>query len=324
MAAVTLPPDKRTLLQMVQNACAEMALAQPTSLFGNSDPQAAQLLALAQREGYEFSKKRNGIGGWTVLRQEYQFDTVGSGLLSGNFTSGVAQVTGITPNTSTIAQGQTAVLYGIIPTGTTVQSVDSASQITLSQPPSFTTGSGTGQSFYTGQEYYPLPTDIDHQMTQTYWDRTFRWQLLGPLSPQERQVLLSGISPTGPRRRFWIINNQLVINPVPSDNTGVEVFEYYTNAWAQTGLTTSASTASRFANDTDYFLLDDNVMELGLKWRFRKAKGLSFDAEQDDYDNAVEVAISADGGSRNLPLNASAGGIRLLNEQNVPDTGYGS
>lgn len=324
MSAVTLPSDKRTLLQMVQNACAEMALTQPTSLFGNADPQAQQLLALAQREGYDFSKRRNGIGGWTALRIEYTFSTVGSGLLSGNFTNNSAIVTGITPNTTTIAAGQTAVMYGIIPVGATVQSVDSSSQITLSQAASFSTGSGTGQSFYTGQEKYPLPTDIDHQMTQTYWDRSFRWQLLGPLNPQERQVLLSGISPAGPRRRFWIVNNNLVLNPVPSDSTGVEVFEYYSNAWCQNGLTTAATTRSRFAADADYFILDDNVMELGLKWRFRKAKGLSFDAEQDDYDKAAEVAIAADGGGRNLPMNASASGIRLLNEMNVPDTGFGS
>lgn len=324
MAAVTLPPDKRTLLQMVQNACAEMALSQPTTLFGNSDPQAIQFLALAQREGYMQSKLRNGIGGWTALRVEYQFNTVGSGLLSGDFTNNSAIVQNITPNTTTIVAGQTAVMYGIIPTGATVQSVDSATQITLTLPASFGTGSGTGQSFYTGKENYPLPTDIDHQMTQTYWDRAFRWQLLGPLDPQERQVLLSGISPAGPRRRFWIVNNNLVINPVPSDSTGTEVFEYYANAWCQSGLTSAATTRSRFAADTDYFILDDNSMELGLKWRFRKAKGLSFDVEQDDYDKAIEAAIAADGGSRNLPMNASASGIRLLNEQNVPDTGFGS
>lgn len=307
---------------MVQNACAELALAQPTSLFGNSDRQATQLLALAQREGYEFSKKRNGIGGWTALRTEYQFTLTGSGNLTGNFTNNSAVVTGIS-STATIVQGQTVVNYALVPTGTTVLSVDSISQITMSAPSSFTTGSGTGQGFYTGKEFYPLPTDIDHQMTQTYWDRTFRWQLLGPLSPQERQVLLSGISPTGPRRRFWIINNQLVINPVPS-SAATEVFEYYSNAWTQTTLLNTAAVNSRFQNDTDFFILDDNVMELGLKWRFRKAKGLSYDAEQDDYDNAVEVAISADGGGRNLPLNSSASGIRLLNEQNVPDTGFGS
>lgn len=323
MPAVTLPSDKRTILQMVQNACAELALSQPVSLFGNSDLQASQFLALAQREGYELSKRRNGIAGWTALRVEYTFNTVGSGLLSGNFTNNSAVVQGITPNTSTIAQGQTAVLYGIVPTGTTVLSVDSSSQITLSASASFSVGSGTGQSFYTGQEKYPLPTDIDHQMTQTYWDRAFRWQLLGPLDPQERQVLLSGISPTGPRRRFWIINNNLVINPVPS-SAATEGFEYYTNQWSQTGLTTAATSNSRFMNDSDYFILDDNCMELGLKWRFRAAKGLSFDVEQDLYEGAVTVAVSADGSKRNLPLNASASGLRLLNEQNVPDTGFGS
>lgn len=323
MAAVTLPPDKRNLLTMVQNACAEMALPQPASLFGNSDQQAQQLLALAQREGYMLSQRRGGGQGWTPLRTEYVFNTVGSGLLSGNFTNNSAVVTGITPNTTTIAPGQVGVMYGIIPIGSTVLTVDSASQITLSAPASFSTGSGTGQSFYTGQDSYPLPTDIDHIMTQTMWDRAFRWQLLGPLDPQEWQVLKSGISPTGPRRRFRIMDNFFVVDPVPSSATPI-VYEYYSNAWTQTGLTNGSTVNSRFQNDTDYFILPDNCMELGLKWRFRKAKGLSFDVEQDEYEQQVESSMGADGAARNMPLNASASGIRLLNEQNVPDTGFGS
>lgn len=323
MGAVTLPSSKRTLLQMVQNVCAELALSQPISLFGNADPQASQFLALAQREGYELSARLNGIGGWTSLRTEYTFNTSGSGQLTGNFTNTSAVVTNISPNTTNILPGQVAVMYGIIPQGTLVLSVDSASQITLAAPASFSTGSGIGQGFWTGQDSYPLPGDVDHIMTQTMWDRAFRWQMLGPLDPQEWQVLKSGISPTGPRRRFRIFGNNFVIDPVPSD-VNPEVYEYYSNAWSQNGLANTSTPQQRFMNDTDYFILDDNCMELGLKWRFRAAKGLSFDLEQDTYEKAVERSISADGAKRNLPINASASGIRLLNEQNVPDTGFGS
>lgn len=321
---ITLPSSKRTLLQMVQNVCNELALTAPTSLFGNSDPQATQFLALAQREGYEFSERPGKNEGWQELRKEYVFNTVGSGLLSGNFTNNSAIVTGITPNTTTIVAGQTAVMYGIIPTGTTVLSVDSSSQITLSTAASFSVGSGTGQSFYTGQEAYPLPTDIDRIMTQTYWDRAFRWQLLGPLDAQEWQVLKSGISPTGPRRRFRIMNNNFFIDPVPSSSGNPEVFEYFTNYWAQSGLTTAGTPKPRFSADGDYYILDDNCMELGLKWRFLAAKRFDYDEERDVYEKACQRAMSSNGANRNLPLNAQSSGQRLLNEQNIPDTGFGS
>lgn len=323
-AGVNLPGSKRALLTMVQNVCGELAIAQPISLFGNTDQQAIQLLSFAQREGYELSQRLNKNEGWQALRREYTFTTVSSGLLSGNFTNNSAVVTGITPNTSTIVATQTAVLYGLIPVGTTVLSVDSASQITLSAPASFSVGSGTGQSFYTGQDSYPLPGDIDHVMTQTYWDRAFRWQLLGPLDAQEWQVLKSGISPTGPRRRFRIFNNMFNIDPTPGQTGNVEVYEYYANSWAQNGLTTTSTPQPKFLNDTDYTVLDDNCMELGIKWRFLAAKRLDYDEEKDVYEKAVQRAMSFDGANRNLPLNASASGIRLLNQQNVPDTGFGS
>lgn len=309
---------------MVQNVCAELGLTQPISLFGNADTQASQFLAFAQREGYELSQRKNKNGGWQALRREYTFDTVSSGLMSGNFTNGSAVVTGITPNTNNIVANQVAVLYGIIPVGTTVLSVDSSTQITLAAEASFSVGPGTGQSFYTGQDNYPLPDDLSAIIVQTYWDRAFRWQLLGPLDAQEWQVLKSGISPTGPRRRFRLMNNLFYIDPVPGETGNVEVFEYYSNNWAQNSLNTSATSQVKFLLDTDFSVLDDNCMELGIKWRFLAQKRLDYSEEKNTYDMAVERAMAEDGGNRNLPLNASASGIRLLNEQNVPDTGFGS
>ena len=46
-----------------------------------------------------------------------------------------------------------------------------------------------------------------HYIGQTWWDRTNRWALLGPDSPQIDQWHRSGIYVTGPRRHFRQIGN---------------------------------------------------------------------------------------------------------------------
>lgn len=300
----------------MQAGCGELGLQAPSSVIGNSDQQTVQMLALMQREGQEFYAMPNGNGGWEALRKEYTFNTVSSGLLTGDVTSGSAIVTGLS-STSSIAAAMVAV-GNYIPVGTTVVSVDSSTQVTLSAA---ATGTATASSMYFGQDNYAFPADIAYFMSQTFWDRAFRWQLLGPLSAQEWQVLKSGISPTGPRRRFRIMGNRFYLDPVPNDNGSVEAFEYYSNGWAQS---MSGTAQTKFLADTDYYILDDDCMILGLIWRFLRAKRLSYEEEYKTYKNACERVLARDGANRSLPLNSSASGIRLLNNQNVPDTGYGS
>lgn len=172
-----------------------------------------------------------------------------------------------------------------------------------------------------GVEAYAFPPDLQYIIPQTEWDRSFRWQLLGPMSAQEWQVLKSGISPVGPRRRFRIMQGMIYINPVPTDSTSIEAFEYLSKCWC-----TSASGAPQdhWQADTDLSVLPSDVMELGIIWRFLQKKGLSFEQEYQDYERAVEQAMARDKSARTLPLNAQATGARLLNSDNVPDTGFGA
>ena len=51
---------------------------------------------------------------------------------------------------------------------------------------------------------------------------------------------------------------------------------------------------------------------------------LALTSEKEDYDMLKERLQASNGANRDLPMNAQASGIRLLNDQNVPDTGYGS
>jgi len=172
------------------------------------------------------------------------------------------------------------------------------------------------------QETYPLPSDFQYFLSQTIWDSNYRWQLLGPLDEQEWNVLKYGLSPTGPRVRFKIANNLIYLNPIPAAGvTDTIAYSYLSNGWCKS----SGGTAqTEWLADTDTYALNEECFVLGLKWRWLRSKGLSYDEEKDTYARAAERALSRSGGTRAIPLNASGDGLRLLNNSNVPDTGFGS
>ena len=313
----TLLAGKLNLLGLIGQACGELGLDVPTQIIGNSDTTATIMYYLALRSGKEILESAKSNSGWQALRAEWAFQTAASGTITGIFASGSNVITGVS-STAAVTAGMQVVAYGYCNYPTTVTSVTSTT-ITMSATAIATSSSAI--SFYCGQDAYPLPQDMDWQTTQTYWDRAYRWQLLGPLSPQEWQVLKSGISPTGPRRRFRIMNNLFYLDPVPAQAGNIEAYEYNSQNWVQSAAGTAQST---LLADTDYSLLDDDLIIFGLKWRFKQRSGLDYTQEQKDYDDCLERKLARDGGSRNLPLNSSASGVRLLNNSNTPDTGYGS
>lgn len=306
---------KRTLLQIIQDVCKELAILQPTTVIGNTDLQITQLLQLANREGREFYQQATKNGGWQELRTEYTFSTAGVGGLTGNVTNNSAIVTNISSTTNVLA-GYIASGNGI-PVGTSVISVDSSSQVTLSVVAQATTV-GTSLSF--GKQSYSLPSDFGYFINTTFWDRARRWQLLGPLNPAEWQVIKSGISPTGPRRRFRVMGNLFYIDPVPT-SVDVEVYEYYSTGWCQS---VAGVAQSLWAADTDYYSLDDDCLELGIIWRYLSAKRFSYDEERNTWLDAKDRVIARNGGNRTLPLNSTSSGINLINNNNIPDTGFGT
>lgn len=322
---------KLTLLQVIQAVYNELSLgtSQPTLVIGNTDQQITQLLAIANREGNNFYNQGFGTdSGWQCLRRQATMTIASVSGLTGTFTPGSNIITNVTPNPLTAGVTTLMQAYdtNAMPVETMVTAVSSTT-ITISNN-STATAVLHNESFFCGQATYPLPSDYAYAMAQTMWDRAFKWQLLGPLDAQEWQVLKSGISPTGPRRRFRIYNNTFNIDPVPgfssSDNGSVEVYEYYANGWCQSSGGTSGTIQTAWASDMDNYCLDDQALILGIKYRYLRSKRLSYDEEKRDYDLLSERLMARDGMSRSLPLNASASGIRLLNNSNTPDTGYGS
>lgn len=326
----TAPPivqaNKDNLLGLIQTTCGELGIRQPPQIFGSTDNQVIQLLALAQREGKQFYKRCTRISGWQQLRKQYVFNLQGYNVdlsgnsITGNITAGSPLITNVSyagAATAPNASGSWQVLGSDVPYDANIVGI-SGTTITMDQNNTVTK---TGEVLSFAQTAYAFPADFGYYQTMTSWDRSFRWQMLGPLEAQEWQVLKSGISPTGPRRRFRIMQGFWQVDPPLTSGNELIVFEYFSNAWCQS---VSGTAQSFWAMDTDFYSLDDDCFILGLKWRWKAAKGLDYQQEKVDYEMLCDLEAARNGGNRDLPLNAQASGIRLLSEQNVPDTGFGT
>jgi hypothetical protein len=289
----------------------EIGLDPPSYIIGNTDVTAQQLNALCRRSVREIGKM-----GWPQLTKEYKFTTQYKAGQACTVTAGSAVITDI-PSTTNIYPGWIASATGL-PYGTRVASIDSGSQVTVDNAATESSGSSLGSITFI-QESYALPSDYLGMVDQTEWDRSRRWQLLGPIDAQEWQVMRSGISPVGPRLRFRLWLGKIFIDPPTAENASI-AFEYVSNAYISS-LTGNAQ--SEFILDTDYPIFDEDMVELDLIWRFKRQKGFEY---ADDY-RIAQNAINRDRGrlmsGRVLGISNRAGSV-LLGNRNLPDTGYGS
>lgn len=304
----------KTLLQIVTQVCDELGIAFPTSIVGSSDNTARQFLALAQRSGDELYKSTLNAGGWPILRKQFLFNITSVGPYTGNTTSGSTTISGLSSTTG-IQVGYVASGNGLL--NDTLVTAVGVGSVTVNQAANATV---SNSSITFAEELYSYPSDLGFFINQTGWDRNFRWQLLGPLDAQEWQVIKSGISPVGPRMRFRLMAGQIAVNPT-SGNSDLIVLEYYSNAWCQSA---ALAPQSSWQADTDTPILEDELFILDIKWRYLRSKGLEYDEEKSQFDEAHARERGRAGMARSLPLNARASGIRLLNSTQVPDTGFGS
>lgn len=314
-----------TLLTVCNQALGEIGLPTFPTIATNIDPNAIQSMALLNRAGKEAAEDPRAAGYWQQLRKQYTFQTSGVGPYTCTVTPGSTTLTNLS-STVGITIGQNVYSTGLVNDTLVVSPGVVGSSVSISQAPTATIAL-SGQSVTFATENYALPSDLAYLIVQTEWDRNFRWQLLGPLDAQEWQVIKSGISPVGPRMRFRIMQGQFYINPVGSATslyTDTIAYEYVSNAWVAVTGAPTVGVQTGYLLDTDVSILPEDLLVLSLKWRFLKAKGLDYMDEKKQFDQKFDRVSGRAASARNLPLNARASGIRLLNSQNVPDTGFGS
>ncbi len=137
-------------------------------------------------------------------------------------------------------------------------------------------------------------------INRTFWDRTLTQPVTGPLSPQEWQHMKARVT-TGPYASYRIRAGSLYAYPAPSaGNTWV--FEYQTTYFCQSSV---GADQSAWAADTDVGVLDENLMQMGVVWRFKKKNGLDYSEDFRVYEQKLANETSRVGGKRALDMTGS-------------------
>lgn len=126
------------------------------------------------------------------------------------------------------------------------------------------------------------------------WNEANDFEIPGPINADEYNELIVRAVSTLPQ--YWrIIGGVLYI--VRSTSGQTIRYEYITNKWIlQAGVTAATSLSA----DTDTFRVPENVLELGLVWRFKKAKGLEYAEDMRDYELALAAAKLQNVGGRRI------------------------
>ena len=135
-----------------------------------------------------------------------------------------------------------------------------------------------------------------HIRNQTIWDRTDRLPILGPINGRQWQAL-KAVQMTGPRYQFRIRGGKLLVNPVPVAGHNWN-FEYLSKNWILGANGTSYK--QYFTLDTDNLLLPEELVLMGLRWRWMREKGFDYSELFNTYEMQVKDAISRDGGKPTL------------------------
>lgn len=298
-----------TLLDIVQQATGELGLSVPNAAATSTAQDVIQLVALANGLGDELVRRWE----WQYCTIEYVFNTQFQ-TSSGNVTADSAVVTNIP---STAGLDSTWYVSGNgLPAGLSIVSVDSATQVTLTQPAT-STATGTVLNFSKGK--YSLPADWDRQISRTDWDKSRRWELLGPTSGQEWQWLKSSYISTGPRLRYRILGNTFEVYPPPPQAGLTLGFEYISSNWC---FDAGGNRKARMTVDTDYPVFPHRLMVLGTKLKWLETKNFDTTAAYRDYMAELEIAKGSDADMPMVSMAPVPGNV-LIQWNNIPDSNYG-
>lgn len=302
-----------TLLQLVQRASGELGLSIPTAIASNQSLDVVQMLYLLNGLGNDLLREYE----WQQINKAYRFTTQYL-TTTGTWTASAATITGI-PSTATLA-GVTWQATGVgIPQDSGILTVDSATQVTLSQTP---TAAGTGAAVSFGQTAYAMPSDYDRPIDRTQWDKTKHWEMLGPCTAQQWEWLKSGYISTGPRIRWRILGAYFQLWPLVIGNEYLG-FEYISKYWVlSSAATNNVPNQGSFIADGDTSIFPDRLLVSGLKLRYYDAKGFDSTSLQLEYQNQLSIAKANDSGSATLSMAPRQSDV-LITMNNIPDSGYG-
>jgi len=313
-----------TALAIVQAACVELGLQEPATVFNaNQATTGRQMGALLNRVCTEL----NADYDWTGFQTEHTLELLAPTQTTGDVAENSEVITNI-PSTAGLSDAYSVTGTGLLQSSRIV-SVDSPTQVTLNQ---VATGTAVGTELLFAKDTYELPSAFERYIPDTWWDRTNNWRLIGPISPQTDQFLLSGIIQTGPRRRWRQIGPGPAVwrvwpAPTAQDTPAVLVWEYISSAWARSA---AGDPLTKMTADDDEPLFKENLLVVGLKAYFARMKEMfTWDSLWREYKVVADRTFGQDGARQTLWIQGTRGRGLFVDQANVqdgnfPGPGFGS
>jgi hypothetical protein len=169
-------------------------------------------------------------------------------------------------------------------------------------------------------ENYELPADFERMLAETFWDRTNVRQMGPAISARAWQTLKARTN-SGISYYYRTRGNYLWLTPIPAA-ADLLYLEYQSNYWVRPfGQTTPTLREATLVTDTVWF--DEALMVAAVKLMWLRTKGEDYSAAQAEYDATYASAAGADGPTPILNATQCAA-PPLIDESNLPETGYGS
>jgi len=158
-----------------------------------------------------------------------------------------------------------------------------------------------------------LPSDFGWMINETMFNSTTNDSVVGPINPREwQEVLSNGVNVSTPRYR--IRGNKILFNPAPPAGQSV-YYEYTSKNWCESSGGTDQNT---WAADSDVGRLPEDLLVLGLVWRWREAKGLDYTEAFQTWKTACDRTSARQGAKRRLSM-VGATSPRYPGRGNIPD-----
>lgn len=143
--------------------------------------------------------------------------------------------------------------------------------------------------------------NFDYMINQTFWNTTLRRPMYGPLSVQEYRQQVAFVA-LGPWANYIILEGKIYFVPTPAAGNTC-TFSFVTKAWC----TSSSGTAqTALLADSDVSLLDEQLMKLGIIWRWRQGKGLDYAEDYAKYERMAADMLGRDGSKPVLNMGGGA------------------
>lgn len=169
---------------------------------------------------------------------------------------------------------------------------------------------------------YAVAADFSRLIDETIWNRTADTQVFSPVSGTDWHAIKGAPVVSATTMRVRLRNNRIEFaDDISASQAGQEVYYgYISKYWCQSS---GGAGQSAFAADSDVLLLDEELLTLGLIYRFLRAKGQPFEGEMAEYDDRYKLLTGSDQPAKTIRAIEDSRTLKQKILDSMPDTDYG-